>query len=1460
MRRLLYTVLAAATLGLPALAAEPATGLPWQIADGNLVFGGFDGGGMSGRFLYFEQWDADNNGSADRDWPIDTVLEHDGEIWWAETDPALADEPGTATAWVQISGSGSGGGGSGGSTVAFHEGLSADTAVTSSQTSWTQILQMSGAAIDINEGAFTVESQTDGTERVCVPEDGLYVVRAQIAAEADASTTQRFTLESRFTITPDGGTEAVQTEIARQYNRGRDTDAASGATNLSAGHLAVLYDLDADDCIGVQTRTQLSAVNYTIQSSISYLEITKQQLGAQGPEGPAGAAGADGADGADGGASLSDDTPEAVATVGAAGSSTDAPRADHRHAGVATLSASDGLQVDQTVGAVSITARLSSAAPEPVGATESAGGAEETISRSTHVHAGVTSIIAGTNITVDVAQGDVTIAASGGGGSDLAIQEEGTEVTAAATSINFTGAGATATASNGAVTVNIPASGGATPNEDIDDRVAALLQGGDRITVSYDDANDELDLIGDREVQRASAATFNTSTHVITATVSQHPVQEAVFSFVVPSNIGTDTDAVELHTSDGTDTSTDRALVDRDDNAIRAVDLTAGRRMLVQLVSSEWVAMTPADVVDEDRLVPAGGSTSQALLKSSGTDYALEWGDVLALSGTAPADVAATAAAGSATDAPRRDHVHRVPIDNTMQFDGSGDLGVNTQRVVQEVSEWVQHFATGDSHDTSGHSGKYQEYTSSNTHRRIGSVQYDFDPENDGGTRTFQVFILELTGRNIDVILGSSQVYSGDAQQHRFHFTDGVMINPNVRIGIGLHRTDGGNNEGLRVRAGAESQDSPRESYDDASADFSFVGRFNHDRPTPTVNETVGGTAANQIYGNPEIFYQIIHTHASLVGDGNVSAAHISSGSAAADDVLKADGSGGAAFGAVVVHGNNIVDNTIPTAKYGNETVTPGKMSSGSATDGHVATADGSGGVDYEAIETVGGVTHLEAGATYNNNVITVQVTAGTVRAGDGILFAVPTPFGSSATQEISLEIDGQADSTHPLHDRNGDALHEDDLVGGSLYVAISDADSWDILVLPDAVGSGTVTLNSGTPQPVAAAGSAGSSEEVSRASHAHEGVHSIATSGNGLSHNAADGDVTITHTPDEFDLHDDVATSISTLDSNDRFVVSDENLSGDPNRYVTLEDLATKLAGTNLTASAGVLSASGGGSDLAVQEEGTEVASATTTINFTGAGATATASNGTVTVDIPGGSGGGSVANPNATRIVTAAAWDSGAGGNESVTATGWRDCDLLLPIFHDSSESAAAQENSARPVHGVDLFFSATLDQDGSIYVGVSQNEGVRVLELSDTSDVLSFQWVGTSPAPGSSDTMDIWCLNAGGINHPGNEMSDSSISVGANLFDETTIDVPSGTWGFVNFGDIGTHRSGEWFRFLVADLTGLTDGIDNGATSDGNALMFYANEERYFFLGKTSGGKVLVGASNVDVNPSEVRIRTN
>ena len=125
---------------------------------------------------------------------------------------------------------------------------------------------------------------------------------------------------------------------------------------------------------------------------------------------------------------------------------------------------------------------------------------------------------------------------------------------------------------------------------------------------------------------------------------------------------------------------------------------------------------------------------------------------------------------------------------------------------------------------------------------------------------------------------------------------------------------------------------------------------------------------------------------------------------------------------------------------------------------GNISLTDAQKGTVRPALG-LGGVTHIEGGATYNNNVITVSTTE-VVRGGDGILFAVPSPFGTSATQAVSLEIDGQANSEHPLHDRNGDALHEADLTVNSVYIAISDASSWDILVLP----SGDVDLSTYAP------------------------------------------------------------------------------------------------------------------------------------------------------------------------------------------------------------------------------------------------------------------------------------------------------------------------------------------------------------------------------------------------------------
>jgi hypothetical protein len=56
---------------------------------------------------------------------------------------------------------------------------------------------------------------------------------------------------------------------------------------------------------------------------------------------------------------------------------------------------------------------------------------------------------------------------TGGGGSSIPVSDEGSQITAAATSFNFTGAGVTATNASGAVTVNIPGGAGAATDETV---------------------------------------------------------------------------------------------------------------------------------------------------------------------------------------------------------------------------------------------------------------------------------------------------------------------------------------------------------------------------------------------------------------------------------------------------------------------------------------------------------------------------------------------------------------------------------------------------------------------------------------------------------------------------------------------------------------------------------------------------------------------------------------------------------------------------------------------------------------------------------------------------------------------------------------------------------------------------------------------------------------------------------
>ena len=88
-------------------------------------------------------------------------------------------------------------------------------------------------------------------------------------------------------------------------------------------------------------------------------------------------------------------------------------------------------------------------------ATTAAGAAWAVINRA---------IVAGTNVTITYGIGTATINSTGGGAS-LIVKEEGTNITTAATSLNFVGTGVTATNVGNDVTVTVSGGGGGAPTD-----------------------------------------------------------------------------------------------------------------------------------------------------------------------------------------------------------------------------------------------------------------------------------------------------------------------------------------------------------------------------------------------------------------------------------------------------------------------------------------------------------------------------------------------------------------------------------------------------------------------------------------------------------------------------------------------------------------------------------------------------------------------------------------------------------------------------------------------------------------------------------------------------------------------------------------------------------------------------------------------------------------------------------
>ena len=210
-----------------------------------------------------------------------------------------------------------GGGGTATSAIVYKAHLEDTTFTDAESADWHEVLEINTGTDDIefNDGPFTHTTHTDGHELVCVPagQPGYYEIESDIVLRQSGSAVNRVTYVVRYTIRAEGTTtDTGQSEKGFEYNRGIDAN-----NSISSFELAVIYDLNGGDCIGVQVKTydadegdtNTVEFGYTVVGDDSFIEIVKHG-------GIAGAVGATGPAGVDGG---TDDQTAAEVTVDATG-------------------------------------------------------------------------------------------------------------------------------------------------------------------------------------------------------------------------------------------------------------------------------------------------------------------------------------------------------------------------------------------------------------------------------------------------------------------------------------------------------------------------------------------------------------------------------------------------------------------------------------------------------------------------------------------------------------------------------------------------------------------------------------------------------------------------------------------------------------------------------------------------------------------------------------------------------------------------------------------------------------------------------------------------------------------------------------------------------------------------------------------------------------------------------------
>ena len=240
---------------------------------------------------------------------------------------------------------------------------------------------------------------------------------------------------------------------------------------------------------------------------------------------------------------------------------------------------------------------------------------------------------------------------------------------------------------------------------------------------------------------------------------------------------------------------------------------------------------------------------------------------------TDPLPVGPTSIPGTIGQLSDAGHGHRQPTDSTLEYNASDELGVNVQDVIEHLQEHIQyHTASGDYSSSAG-ATVGQAYATSQYRKIITKVEVLLNPL--VGADAFLVRLDELNADNsIKAKLFTSQTRSAPfglgvaPRAFNFHDADGdigVAIDGSIRLGILISRLGDNSDSAVAAVHGAEVSFGPRESYDDANADFDLENDVVYQHIDPAIGASTHSHGTD-IRGNIKIFYTLIVDHGNLVG------------------------------------------------------------------------------------------------------------------------------------------------------------------------------------------------------------------------------------------------------------------------------------------------------------------------------------------------------------------------------------------------------------------------------------------------------------------------------------------------------------------------------------------------------------------------------------------------------------------